>query len=99
MTHQIAAGNRTGPGSAGASSTSNGAEGAPVVLKALVSSGRYGTGAADALAKAHAHPGLSLIHVPVYYGADPAGGMGAYGQWNVGPWSDSVQETYTKTLI
>ena len=53
----------------------------------------------DALVKAHAHRGLSLIHVPVYYGADPAGGMGAYGQWNVGPWVDGVQDTYMKTRI
>ena len=47
-----------------------------------------------ALASAHAHPGLSLIHVPVYWGDDPRGGMGVYGRWNVGAWCDDVQRRY-----
>lgn len=54
---------------------------------------------AGALTRAHAHPGLSLVHVPVYYGPDPAGGMGAYGQWNVGNWCPAVQARYAETLI
>jgi 3D-(3,5/4)-trihydroxycyclohexane-1,2-dione acylhydrolase (decyclizing) len=45
----------------------------------------------DALDKASKHPGLSLIHVPVYFGPDPLGGMGVYGRWNVGNWCDDVQ--------
>jgi 3D-(3,5/4)-trihydroxycyclohexane-1,2-dione acylhydrolase (decyclizing) len=53
----------------------------------------------EALTRAHAHPGLSLVHVPVYYGPDPAGGMGAYGQWNVGNWCEAVQARYAETLI
>jgi 3D-(3,5/4)-trihydroxycyclohexane-1,2-dione acylhydrolase (decyclizing) len=53
----------------------------------------------DALARAQAHPGLSLVHVPVYFGPDPAGGMGAYGQWNVGNWCEAVQARYAATLI
>ena len=52
-----------------------------------------------ALSEAHGHKGLSLVHVPVYYGADPAGGMGAYGQWNVGSWCEDVQRDYAGTLI
>ena len=52
-----------------------------------------------ALEKAHAHRGLSLVHVPVYHGDDPAGQMGAYGQWNVGNWCDDVQAQYARTLI
>jgi 3D-(3,5/4)-trihydroxycyclohexane-1,2-dione acylhydrolase (decyclizing) len=44
-----------------------------------------------ALAQAARHEGLSLIHVPVYYGPDPLGGMGVYGRWNVGNWCDDVQ--------
>lgn len=44
-----------------------------------------------ALAAAHAHKGLSLVHVPVYYGPDPLGGMGVFGRWNVGNWCESVQ--------
>jgi len=47
-----------------------------------------------ALEKAHDHEGLSLIHVPVYWGSDPQGGMGAYGRWNVGDWCDNVQDRY-----
>ncbi len=35
--------------------------------------------------------GLSLIHVPVYFGDDPLGGLGAFGRWNVGPWVHDVQ--------
>ncbi|MES0884234.1 thiamine pyrophosphate-dependent enzyme [Roseibium sp. SCP14] len=53
----------------------------------------------NALAEAHAHPGLSLIHLPVYYGPDPLGGMGAYGSWNVGNWCADVQKKYAATLI
>jgi 3D-(3,5/4)-trihydroxycyclohexane-1,2-dione acylhydrolase (decyclizing) len=44
-----------------------------------------------ALEQAGAHPGLTLIHVPVYFGPDPLGGMGVYGRWNVGNWCDDVQ--------
>jgi 3D-(3,5/4)-trihydroxycyclohexane-1,2-dione acylhydrolase (decyclizing) len=44
-----------------------------------------------ALERAGKHAGLSLIHVPVYYGPDPLGGMGVYGRWNVGNWCDEVQ--------
>jgi 3D-(3,5/4)-trihydroxycyclohexane-1,2-dione acylhydrolase (decyclizing) len=52
-----------------------------------------------ALDRAQAHKGLSLVHVPVYHGPDPSGGMGAYGQWNVGNWCDEVQDLYTRTSI
>ncbi len=44
-----------------------------------------------ALEQAGNHPGLTLIHVPVYFGPDPLSGMGVYGRWNVGNWSDAVQ--------
>jgi 3D-(3,5/4)-trihydroxycyclohexane-1,2-dione acylhydrolase (decyclizing) len=44
-----------------------------------------------ALEQAGKHPGLALIHVPVYFGPDPLGGMGVYGRWNVGNWCDDVQ--------
>jgi 3D-(3,5/4)-trihydroxycyclohexane-1,2-dione acylhydrolase (decyclizing) len=52
-----------------------------------------------ALEKAHAHGGLSLVHVPVYAGDDPLCGMGAYGSWNVGNWVDDVQERYLNQKI
>jgi 3D-(3,5/4)-trihydroxycyclohexane-1,2-dione acylhydrolase (decyclizing) len=45
-----------------------------------------------ALEQAGKHPGLSLIHVPVYFGPDPLGGMGVYGRWNVGNWCEDVQK-------
>ena len=44
-----------------------------------------------ALEKARAHEGISLIHVPVYYGPDPLGGLGAFGRWNVGSWVRDTQ--------
>lgn len=48
----------------------------------------------EALKEAHAHPGLAVIHVPVYSGADERGGLGAWGQWNVGNWCDDVQSAW-----
>jgi 3D-(3,5/4)-trihydroxycyclohexane-1,2-dione acylhydrolase (decyclizing) len=45
-----------------------------------------------ALEQAGSHAGLALIHVPVYYGPDPLGGMGVYGRWNVGNWCEDVQK-------
>jgi len=45
----------------------------------------------QALEKAREHTGLSLIHVPVYFGPDELGGMGVFGRWNVGPWCARTQ--------
>ncbi len=56
-----------------------------------VDGGRTPEALRAALVEAGRHPGLSLVHVPVYFGADPLGGMGVWGRWNVGPWCDSVQ--------
>ena len=53
----------------------------------------------SALEKAYTHQGLSVIHLPVYYGDNPLGGMGAYGSWNVGNWCDSVQERYHTQIL
>ncbi len=47
-----------------------------------------------ALKSAHAHDGLSVIHVPVYNGPDELGGLGAWGEWNVGNWCDDVQRSW-----
>ncbi len=44
-----------------------------------------------ALQKAHRYSGLSFIHIPVYYGDDPLGGLGVFGRWNVGVWSEETQ--------
>lgn len=43
------------------------------------------------LEEAYGYDGLSLIHVPVYYGTDPLGGMGVFGRWNVGNWVKDTQ--------
>jgi len=45
----------------------------------------------DALERARAHHGLTLVHVPVYFGDDPLGGMGVFGRWNVGSWCAATQ--------
>jgi len=45
-----------------------------------------------ALDKAFDYKGLSLIHIPVYYGTNPFGSMGVYGRWNVGNWVEETQK-------
>jgi 3D-(3,5/4)-trihydroxycyclohexane-1,2-dione acylhydrolase (decyclizing) len=49
-----------------------------------------------ALKQAYAHNGLSVVHVPVYYGPDELGGLGAWGEWNVGNWCEDVQTAWIK---
>jgi 3D-(3,5/4)-trihydroxycyclohexane-1,2-dione acylhydrolase (decyclizing) len=60
----------------------------------------YGGATSDslrtALKAAHAYAGLSIVHVPVYCGADELGGLGAWGEWNVGNWCEDVQATWIK---
>jgi len=46
----------------------------------------------NALEQAGRHEGLSLVHIPVYYGPDDLGSMCVFGRWNVGNW---VEETQT----
>lgn len=53
----------------------------------------------SALAAAHGHHGLAVVHVPVYSGDDPAGGLGVYGAWNVGDWVQDVEARYIETAI
>ena len=52
-----------------------------------------------ALKAAHAHDGLSVVHVPVYAGADELAGLGAFGQWNVGNWCEAVQREWIEQDI
>jgi len=47
-----------------------------------------------ALKAAHAHDGLSVVHVPVYFGPNELAGLGAWGEWNVGNWCEDVQKTW-----
>ena len=49
-----------------------------------------------ALKAAKSHDGLSVVHVPVYSGPDERGGLGAWGQWNVGNWCEDVQSVWIK---
>jgi 3D-(3,5/4)-trihydroxycyclohexane-1,2-dione acylhydrolase (decyclizing) len=44
-----------------------------------------------ALEAARAYEGLTLIHVPVYFGPHELGGMGVFGRWNVGNWCAETQ--------
>jgi len=47
-----------------------------------------------ALTTAHEHAGLSVVHVPVYCGPHELGGLGAWGEWNVGNWCSDVQRAW-----
>jgi len=47
-----------------------------------------------ALKSAAGHNGLSVIHVPVYWGDNELGGLGVYGDWNVGNWCERVQKEH-----
>jgi 3D-(3,5/4)-trihydroxycyclohexane-1,2-dione acylhydrolase (decyclizing) len=49
-----------------------------------------------ALNDAYSFAGLTLIHVPVYFGSDPRGSLGAFGRWNVGPWVGETQKLVMK---
>jgi 3D-(3,5/4)-trihydroxycyclohexane-1,2-dione acylhydrolase (decyclizing) len=44
-----------------------------------------------ALREAQKYHGLSVVHAPVYCGPHELGGLGAWGEWNVGNWCDDVQ--------
>ena len=52
-----------------------------------------------ALEETLSHKGVSVIHVPVYAGPAPEGGLGAYGSWNVGNWCEDVQRKYRASSI
>jgi 3D-(3,5/4)-trihydroxycyclohexane-1,2-dione acylhydrolase (decyclizing) len=65
------------------------AESVPGVL--ALSGGTTPEALVSALDRVYTHKGLSLIHVPVYYGDDPLGGMGVFGRWNVGNWVEDTQ--------
>ena len=61
-----------------------------------VSGGDNANSLRAALKTAHGFDGLSLIHVPVYFGADELGGLGAWGEWNVGNWCEDVQARWIR---
>lgn len=53
----------------------------------------------EALDKAHRHPGLSVLHVPVFSGEAPLAGLGAWGSWNVGSWVGDVQARWVQQSL
>jgi 3D-(3,5/4)-trihydroxycyclohexane-1,2-dione acylhydrolase (decyclizing) len=53
----------------------------------------------SALEQAQVHDGLSVLHVPVYAGENPLGGLGAWGEWNVGNWCDAVQGEWLQQTL
>jgi len=61
-----------------------------------VSGGDTADSLRTALKSAHAHDGLSVVHVPVYCGPNELGGLGAWGEWNVGNWCKDVQAAWIR---
>jgi len=61
-----------------------------------VSGGDNAESLRTALKSAQAYDGLSVVHVPVYCGPDEMGGLGAWGEWNVGNWCQDVQSAWIK---
>ena len=61
-----------------------------------VSGGDSAEALRSALRTASKHEGLSVVHVPVYCGPDELGGLGAWGEWNVGNWCEDVQGAWIK---
>jgi 3D-(3,5/4)-trihydroxycyclohexane-1,2-dione acylhydrolase (decyclizing) len=53
----------------------------------------------QSLKAAFAYDGLSLVHVPVFWGEDERAGMGSYGRWNVGPWVARLEKLYADQVI
>ena len=52
-----------------------------------------------ALKEGYAHPGLSVLHVPVYFGSHELAGMGSWGSWNAGNWVDEVQSRWIRQSL
>ena len=61
-----------------------------------VSGGDNANSLCAALETAHRHDGLSVVHVPVYFGPHELGGLGAWGEWNVGNWCEDVQSNWIR---
>src|SRR5689334_4582797 len=61
-----------------------------------ISAGDSANSLRSALKTAQGHDGLSVVHVPVYCGPDELGGLGAWGEWNVGNWCEDVQSAWIK---
>lgn len=47
-----------------------------------------------ALEEAIQYYGISVVVVPVYFGNDELGGLGVFGDWNIGNWCERVQKEH-----
>jgi 3D-(3,5/4)-trihydroxycyclohexane-1,2-dione acylhydrolase (decyclizing) len=45
----------------------------------------------ESLEKAYRHPGPAVVDVKVHLGPEEYAALGAFGRWNVGPWSPAVE--------
>ena len=61
-----------------------------------ISGGTHRETLTEALEQAHQHQGLSVVHLPVYFGPHEMGNLGAWGQWNVGNWCQEVQKEHQR---
>lgn len=64
-----------------------------------VHGGRNAKALLESLEQAYSHPGLSVVHVPVFSGDDALSGLGAWGRWNVGSWVTDVQDKWVKQSL
>ena len=48
----------------------------------------------DCLHRAHRYNGPAVVDVKVYIGQEKYGALGAFGRWNVGPWSQNVESIW-----
>ena len=51
----------------------------------------------DCLEKAYQHPGPAVVDVKVHLGPEEYAALGAFGRWNVGPWSPAVEAIWEGT--
>ena len=48
----------------------------------------------DCLDQAYRHPGPAVVDVKVHLGPEKYAALGAFGRWNVGPWSQTVEDIW-----
>jgi len=52
----------------------------------------------ECLEQARACRGPAVVEVKVAFGRDPHAALGAFGRWNVGPWSPAVEAMWEGKL-
>ena len=48
----------------------------------------------DVLDQAFRHEGPAVVDVKVHFGPEEYAALGAFGRWNVGPWSEQVEKIW-----